>query len=66
MHLDIAAVEILSFQPEDYFRTQVSSKLVIFLYIYQNQNIEDDKEKLKITYEILLSANMETRSLGLQ
>ena len=23
MHLDIAAVEILSFQPEDYFRTQV-------------------------------------------
>ena len=29
MHLDIAAVEILSFQPEDYFRTQVSSKYVL-------------------------------------
>ena len=25
MHLDIAAVEILSFQPEDYFRTQVGT-----------------------------------------
>jgi hypothetical protein len=24
MHLDIAAAEILSFQPEDYFRTQVN------------------------------------------
>ena len=37
MHLDIAAVEILSFQPEDYFRTQVNLKQ--FNYIKFASNI---------------------------
>merc|ERR1719219_1803563 len=32
MHLDIAAVEILSFKPEDYFRTQQSWKAEVWEY----------------------------------
>ena len=33
MHLDIAAVEILSFQPDDYFRTQVTTSGSSFVHI---------------------------------
>ena len=32
MHLDIAAVELLSFRPEDYFRTQQAWKAEVWEY----------------------------------
>ena len=32
MHLDIAAVEILSFKPDDYFRTQQSWKQEVCMF----------------------------------
>ncbi|XP_040572645.1 mitogen-activated protein kinase kinase kinase 13 isoform X2 [Lepeophtheirus salmonis] len=42
MHLDIAAVEILSFLPEDYFRTQQSWKLEVWEY-NERMKAEDTK-----------------------
>ncbi len=32
MHLDIAAVEVLSYKPEDYFRTQQTWKAEVWEY----------------------------------
>ncbi|QQP36237.1 Mitogenactivated protein kinase kinase kinase 13Alike, partial [Caligus rogercresseyi] len=42
MHLDIAAVEILSFLPEDYFRTQQSWKIEVWEY-NERMKAEDTK-----------------------
>ena len=41
LHLDIAAVEILSFKPEDYFRTQQSWKMEVREHNERNQRMKN-------------------------
>merc|ERR1719477_371351 len=51
MHLDIAAVEILSFKPEDYFRTQQSWKAEVWEY---NEKMRSEGSSIPLADEALV------------
>jgi len=51
MHLDIAAVEILSFKPEDYFRTQQSWKAEVWEY---NEKMRCEGSSIPLADEALV------------
>ena len=56
MHLDIAAVEILSFKPEDYFRTQQSWKAEVWEY---NEKMRCEGSSIPLADEALVRRRKE-------
>jgi len=56
MHLDIAAVEILSFKPEDYFRTQQSWKAEVWEY---NEKMRCEGSSIPLADEALVKKRKE-------
>ena len=56
MHLDIAAVEILSFKPEDYFRTQQSWKAEVWEY---NEKMRCEGSSIPLADEVLVKKRKE-------
>ena len=56
MHLDIAAVEILSFKPEDYFRTQQSWKAEVWEY---NEKMRCEGSSIPLADEALIKRRKE-------
>ena len=56
MHLDIAAVEILSFKPEDYFRTQQSWKAEVWEY---NEKMRCEGSTIPLADEALIKRRKE-------
>ena len=56
MHLDIAAVEILSFKPEDYFRTQQSWKAEVWEY---NERMRCEGSSIPLADEALIKRSAE-------
>ena len=56
MHLDIAAVEILSFKPEDYFRTQQSWKAEVWEY---NERMRGEGSSMPVADEALVKKREE-------
>ena len=56
MHLDIAAVEILSFKPEDYFRTQQSWKVEVMEY---NERMKCEENSIPVQDEAMIKKRQE-------
>merc|ERR1719410_3360454 len=56
MHLDIAAVEILSFKPEDYFRTQQSWKVEVMEY---NEKMKCEESSIPVQDEAMIKKRQE-------
>ena len=56
MHLDIAAVEILSFKPEDYFRTQQSWKVEVMEY---NEKMKCAESSIPVQDEAMIKKRQE-------
>jgi len=56
MHLDIAAVEILSYKPEDYFRTQQSWKVEVMEY---NEKMKCEENSIPVQDEAMIKKRQE-------
>ena len=56
MHLDIAAVEILSYKPEDYFRTQQSWKVEVMEY---NERMKCEESSIPVHDEAMIKKRQE-------
>ena len=56
MHLDIAAVEILSYKPEDYFRTQQSWKVEVMEH---NEQMKCEESSIPVQDEAMIKKRQE-------